>query len=111
MAHPFENKFKILIRLAKLALLGIPLGVAAWFLPHDSVGSKTCAILATLALTPCFVFTYVLTILHWKSRYKGDHSDLWGVLLLLETTGWFKIAYLIRHLIPDLLRKGRYLER
>jgi hypothetical protein len=56
------------------------------------VGSKACAIAAALAVVPCFLFTYVLTILHWKSRYKGDHSDLWGVLLLIETSGWLKIV-------------------
>jgi hypothetical protein len=109
--HPFSKKFRILKLLAKIALLGMPLGLIAWYLPHDSTGSKVCAIAAALLVVPCFIFTYLLTILHWKSRYKGDHSDLWGVLLLIETSGWLKIVYLIRHLLPDMMGKGRYMPR
>jgi hypothetical protein len=45
---------------------------------------------------------------HWKDRYRGRHSDLWGALLLIETTGWFKLVYLVRHLIPDIRNTGRY---
>ncbi|WP_170157568.1 hypothetical protein [Roseimicrobium gellanilyticum] len=56
------------------------------------------------------MFAYILTILHCKSRYKGDYSDLWGVLLMAETTGWFKLIYLIRHMIPDMRGEGRYVQ-
>ncbi len=51
------------------------------------------------------------TIWHWKGRYIGEHSDLWGGLLLVETSGWMKLVYLFRHMLPDLRREGRYAVR
>ena len=54
------------------------------------------------------MYTYVVIIWHWKDRYRGKRSDLWGALILVETSGWFKIAYLFRHLIPDMCHSGRY---
>jgi len=101
--HPFASKFRILVRLAKLALLAVPVLVLAAI-----IRSEWLCILGLLIITPWFFYGYVLTILHWKSRYRGAHSDLWGVLLLIETTGWFKLVYLFRHLLPDLSRRGRY---
>ena len=101
--HPFANKFSILVRLAKFALLAIPVLALAAVLR-----SALLAILGLLILTPCFVYAYVLTILHWKSRYRGEHSDLWGVLLLIETSGWFKLIYIFRHVRPDMQGRGRY---
>ena len=44
-------------------------------------------VIGVLLLVPGLVYLYVLTILHWKDRYRGRHSDLWGVLILIETTG------------------------
>lgn len=106
--HPFENKFKILIRLAKLAGLAIPLLLVALILNNIKPWAQLCLIAGVLSVVPCFLFLYVLTILHWKARYRGQHSDLWGVLLLLEASGWFKLIYFFRHILPDMRRGGRY---
>jgi hypothetical protein len=106
--HPFANKFRILVRLSKVALLGIPLLAFAVVLHNHSPLPELCGFLALLSFLPCVVYGYVLTILHWKARYRGNHSDLWGVLLLLETTSWFKLVYLFRHLLPDMKGRGRY---
>jgi hypothetical protein len=57
---------------------------------------------------PLFFYIYVVVIWHWKARYRGRHSDLWGALILLETSGWFKLIYIFRHLIPDMRGKGHY---
>jgi hypothetical protein len=46
--------------------------------------------------------------LHWKDRYRGQHSYLWGTLILIETSGWLKLVYLFRHMVPDMLQSGRY---
>jgi len=108
IVHPFANKFRILVRLAKLALVAIPLAVLAVILHSHSPWPELLAVLAVFLFLPCFVFAYVLTILHWKSRYRGTHSDLWGVLLLLETSGWFKLIYIFRHILPDMRGRGRY---
>lgn len=57
---------------------------------------------------PGAAYLLLVTIWHWKERYRGKHSDLWGGLILLETTSWFKFVYLFRHIIPDARGKGRY---
>jgi hypothetical protein len=101
--HPLANKFRVLSRLAKFALLAIPVVVLAAFFR-----SEWMAVVGLVILSPCFVYGYVLTILHWKSRYRGEHSDLWGVLLLIEMSGWFKLVYLFRHMLPDMRGRGRY---
>jgi len=57
---------------------------------------------ALLLIVPAFVYIYVVVILHWKDRYRGRHSDLWGVLILIETSGWMKLVYIFRHIVPDM---------
>jgi energy-converting hydrogenase Eha subunit G len=57
---------------------------------------------------PGAVYFVLVTIWHWKERYRGRHSDLWGGLILIETSGWFKLIYLFRHIIPDARGRGRY---
>jgi len=61
-----------------------------------------------LLFVPGAGYLLLVTIWHWKERYRGRHSDLWGGLILLETTGWFKLIYLFRHIIPDARGTGRY---
>ena len=63
---------------------------------------------ALFLIAPALIYTYVVMHLHWKDRYRGNHSDLWGVLILVETTGWMKLVYLFRHFIPDMRHTGRY---
>jgi hypothetical protein len=106
--NPFANKFRILRRLAKIALLALPMLVFAAVLHSHSPLPELFLFLAVLAAFPCLIYGYVLTVLHWKGRYRGSHSDLWGVLLLLEASGWFKLVYLFRHLLPDMGQRGRY---
>ena len=65
-------------------------------------------VMGVVLCLPGFVYTYVVTIWHWKERYRGTHSDLWGAILLIETSGWFKLVYFFRHLLPDVRQRGRY---
>ena len=104
--NPFAKKFSVLVRLAQLAALAVPLLPAAALLPWHL--AKLSLVLAALMMLPCFIFAYVLTVLHWKGRYRGRHSDMWGVLLLLETSSFFKVIYLFRHILPDMRGRGRY---
>jgi hypothetical protein len=104
--HPFAKKFSILVRLGWLAALSVPLQIATAVLPWRF--AKISLVASALMMLPCFIFAYVLTVLHWKGRYRGRHSDLWGVLLLLETSGLFKLVYLVRHIVPDIRGGGRY---
>jgi hypothetical protein len=102
----WENRFGRLRFLGWLALAGLPFLLVA-FLTSETT-QIICAVTGAVLLFPCFIYTYVLVILHWKDRYRGKHSDLWGVLILIETSGWMKIVYLFRHLIPDMQHLGRY---
>lgn len=61
-----------------------------------------------LTTVPGFLYLFICTIWHWKDRYRGNHSDLWGALLMIESSGWFKLVYLFRHIVPDARQVGRY---
>lgn len=63
---------------------------------------------AVVLIVPLIADLVLITIWHWKHRYRGSHSDLWGALLLIETSGWFKVVYWFRHILPDWRGKGRY---
>ncbi len=110
--------FTILGRLAWLALAGA-IGLAVIFFSnstfHDSHAVVTlgnwviaATLLCAFSLVPLVIYATLVCIWHWKARYKGRHSKLWGALLVFEVTGWFKLVYLFRHFIADARRKGRY---
>jgi len=107
MNSDFTHKFTTLKLLFKVGILGLLLLIPACFV-ISSITGKILAVAGIALIIPGLVYFYVLTILHWKARYKGTHSDLWGVLLLIETSGWFKLFYLFRHILPDMSSKGRY---
>jgi ABC-type dipeptide/oligopeptide/nickel transport system permease subunit len=88
-------------------IVGIVLFIVSCFLKEGNIREGIAIFGAILAL-PCFIYAYILTILHWKERYVGDKSTLWGILLLIETTGWFKLVYIFRHIIADINQTGRY---
>jgi len=106
MNKKWEKRFANLRLLGWLALAGLPL-IAVAFLTSGAT-QIFCGVAGFLFVLPGFVYFYVLVILHWKDRYRGRHSDLWGVLILIETSGWMKLVYLFRHLIPDMRHAGRY---
>ena len=103
----FDKRFRRLAVLLKLGLVAIPLFITSMFL-GDTIASKVLAVVALLCVLPVLVYFYCLTILHWKSRYRGEHSDFWGIILLIESSGWFKLIYLFRHMLPDMRCTGRY---
>jgi len=104
----WRRRFRLLKRLAIAAGAGLPFLLVAVLRDLDRL-AVLCAVVGALLLLPAFVYWYILTIWHWKDRYRGRHSDLWGALLLVETSGWFKLVYLFRHLLPDARGEGRYL--
>lgn len=109
--HPFESKFETLKSLGKLALYGLALGALAGIIalfraPEMMVAC--CGAFAAILIAPAAVFFCIMPIFHWKARYRGDHSDGWGVLLVLQFSGWPALIYFFRHVLPDMRRSGRY---
>ncbi len=103
----WQRRFKLLRRLAIFAAVGLPFLAVAAFRGRGTI-AIFCGVAGAALFLPGFVYLYIVTIWHWKDRYKGRHSDLWGALLLLETSGWFKLVYLFRHLLPDAIETVRY---
>jgi hypothetical protein len=75
---------------------------------HFRICENFCGVAAAMLIIPGFVYVYVIVIWHWKDRYRGKHGDLWGALILLETSGWMKLVYIFRHILPDIYHTGRY---
>ena len=94
----------------KLGLTAL-MGVAAFaigFIVEQGVPRYVIIFAGFMMIVPSFFHETVFTIWHWKRRYRGEHSDLWGAILVIETSGWFKIVYWLRHILPDWRGTGRY---
>jgi hypothetical protein len=104
-----EAKISTTKKLGWAALVGVVPIVFGLLLPHQWLLLKGLLFFASAALIIPFIF-YInfLTIWHWKRRYRGEKSELWGAILLIETSGWFKIVYWFRHILPDWNGSGRY---
>jgi ABC-type dipeptide/oligopeptide/nickel transport system permease subunit len=87
-------------------LAGLPFVLAAYF--TSEFVRILCGVAAAMFIIPGFVYVYVIVIGHWKDRYRGNHSDMWGALILIETSGWMKLVYIFRHVVPDMHHTGRY---
>jgi len=107
MPELWRTRFEWLKNLGFVALLGLMFLIAA-LLANGGAIQTIFIVTGLLAFVPGFFYLFVVTIWHWKARYRGAHSDLWGALLLIETSGWFKLVYLFRHIIPDARHSGRY---
>jgi len=106
MNDKWQLRFELVRYFAWLALAGAALLVIAIGLQGDY--KKWALIFGILLCVPALVYVYIVIIWHWKERYRGRHSDLWGAILLIETSGWMKVIYIFRHLIPDMRKTGRY---
>ena len=82
----WRQRFKRLGWLAIFAAASVPLFLVAVLSERQQV-TIFCAVAGLVLFLPGFLYLYLLTIWHWKDRYKGKHSDLWGALLLIETSG------------------------
>jgi hypothetical protein len=106
MIDRWEIRFRRIRILGWLALAGLPFIALAAL--TDNFFRNLGITVALLLIVPGFLYVYVMVILHWKNRYRGVHSDLWGTLILIETSGWMKLVYFFRHILPDMSRSGRY---
>ena len=102
----WESRFRLLLRLGIASLLGLVLLLPCIFM--ERMAPVGLVVVGMLLCVPGAIYLLLVTMWHWKERYRGEHSDLWGGLILLETTSWFKLVYLFRHIIPDARCRGRY---
>ena len=102
----FASRFRILTTLGYMAGLGAVLLIVRLLLGERATDAPLWVGVALIL--PALVYAYLLPIWHWKARYVGSHSDLWGALLVVEVSGWLKLVYWFRHLIPDYVSSGRY---
>jgi hypothetical protein len=101
----FLPRFALLEKLMWAALGGglvLPVGLML----GGAVGTLLMVV-GALAIVPFVLYLAILPVLHWKDGYRGRNSSLWGALLVIETSGWFKIVYWLRHLLPDYRRARR----
>jgi cyanate permease len=89
------------------ALTGFALSVIPFSLKQTDY-KVSLVVVGVLMTIPFFIRETVFVIWHWKRRYRGQHRDLWGALLVIETSGWFKILYWFRPILPDWRGTGRY---
>lgn len=106
-----EQKISMTKKLGWTALVGlVPLTILLLVPDNSTLTKGIFAFLGMILIIPFIFYLNILTIWHWKRRYRGEKSDLWGVVLLIETSGWFKIVYWFRHILPDWRGSGRYSE-
>ena len=102
----FEAHWKYLRRFGPLAIAGAVVAAIGAVVQRDWVLA-----LGFLLVIPWLLWIVLIPIFHWKDRYVGEHNKLWGALLVVETSGWTKIVYWLRHVLPDRSRSGRYADR
>lgn len=98
----FNHKWCYLKRFSWMAAGAFLFGVLAQVLNIQILA------VGLVLLVPLIFWLVLVPLLHWKDRYIGERSTLWGAVLLIETSGWSKIVYWFRHVLPDWKRKGRY---
>ncbi len=103
----FEKKIEMTKKFAGAALFGLAV-ILAGLAVKENQHKYLVIFVGALLILPFLVHETLFPVWHWKRRYRGNHSDLWGALLVIETSGWFKIVYWIRHILPDWRGTGRY---
>jgi len=99
----FKPKWLWLKRFALIALVGVLL-IAVGILTELMI----VVVLGLLLLVPLAFWVAFIPILHWKDRYIGNSSTLWGAFLVFETSSWSKLFYWFMHVLPDWKRSRRY---
>jgi hypothetical protein len=110
LTQQIEHRIQQMKSATWLLLIGTALAIGA-FITSGSDWAIGFGVLACLSMLPFFFFAVMIPVWHWKHCYRGKHDELWGALLILETSGWFKIIYWFRHVRPDMKRRGRYINR
>src|SRR6267378_1863471 len=102
-----EDRIAMTKKYGWTALAGVAL-IASGLAPKENSKMIPLILIGIMMIIPFFIHETIFTIWHWKRRYRGEHSDLWGAILVIESSGWFKIVYWFRHILPDWRGTGRY---
>lgn len=105
----WQERFALLLNLFIVSLFGMAFFFIRFIGTEFDTSWKTALfVIGLLLVMPWLFYGHAVCIWHWKARYRGKHSDLWGVVLILETSGWFRLIYMLRHILPDARQSGRY---
>lgn len=105
----YPNKFMWLRRFFLAAIIGLLGLILGFILPNETLRAVLIGIFL-IALIPLIFMLCFIPVLHWKDRYIGTKSNIWGFFLVFETSGWSKIFYWFMHVLPDKNKKGPYSE-
>ncbi len=99
----FKPKWIWLKRFALVALAGVLLICAGLFTKIPA-----SAAVGIVLLMPLIFWLAFIPVLHWKDRYIGGSSTVWGAFLVFETSSWSKLFYWFIHVRPDWKQSGQY---
>ncbi|HET9836211.1 MAG TPA: hypothetical protein VFP88_07725 [Rhodanobacteraceae bacterium] len=99
----FAPKWLWLRRFAPVALVGVVAATLGVF-----ISLPTLVAIGALLLVPLVFWLALIPVLHWKDRYIGNTSTVWGAFLVFETSSWSKIFYWFIHVLPDWRRSKQY---
>lgn len=105
----YAGKFMWLKRFFLASAIGLAGLIIGFVQPHEIVRGFLTGVFI-LPLIPLIFMLCFIPILHWKDRYIGSKSNLWGFFLVFETSGWSKIFYWFMHILPDKNKTGAYAE-
>ena len=99
----FRPKWLWLKRFAIAATVGVALIVIAF-----AADVAALAFPGALLVIPLVFWLAFIPIMHWRDRYIGGRSGVWGAFLVFETSSWSKLFYWFVHVLPDWRRSGQY---
>jgi hypothetical protein len=103
-----DTKFGWFVVFSWMVVPGIAMFIVALLGPVDWPYALV-GIAGFWLMVPFMIHLNVLAIRHRKIRYVGNHSKLWGALvILLVFTTWGNLIYLFRHVLPERRNMGRY---
>jgi len=103
----FAEKFGWLKTAFKVFLISLPFGILAAFVKMQIVRT-ICFIAFFIGFAWLLIMLCYIPIIHWKDRYAGQKTNLWGFFLVFETSGWSKIFYWFMHVLKDKNIDGPY---